>query len=190
MKIRLTSSILGRAAGTVADVRVQGPVNHLVEDAGGQFYAPANICEEVTDGAAPEPAPVRPPEPLVARFAVAEEVEQEARTMYDDYSAAVGGVAFNGDPLPGSAEFFEDPLKQKQANAYRVMAGLAIDRIHAAIHEAIDAAQSEEEEEEIPESFSKALEEVKATEDNDLPDEKSGIDESPDSEDKDDDAGL
>lgn len=52
--------------------------------------------------------------------------ERLAHAMYDDYCTAVGGKAFNGDQLPGSAEFFADETKQKQANAWRVAALTAI----------------------------------------------------------------
>lgn len=42
-----------------------------------------------------------------------------AKKIYDKYCEAVGGKAFNGDPLPKSGEFFSDPTKQKQADAWR-----------------------------------------------------------------------
>lgn len=42
-----------------------------------------------------------------------------AHKIYDDYCEAVGGKTFNGDPLPKSDEFFNDPAKQKQADAWR-----------------------------------------------------------------------
>jgi hypothetical protein len=45
-------------------------------------------------------------------------VQECAEIMYDVYCDAVGGKAFNGDLLPGSNEFFADPNKQKQANAW------------------------------------------------------------------------
>lgn len=56
-------------------------------------------------------------------------VDQEtlAHRMYDKYCESVGGKAFNGDDLPGSAEFFGDETKQKQANAWRDAAQVAID---------------------------------------------------------------
>lgn len=53
--------------------------------------------------------------------------ETLAKKMYDEYCALVGGVAFNGDRLPGSEEFFADETKQKQANAWRGAAQVAID---------------------------------------------------------------
>lgn len=42
-----------------------------------------------------------------------------AARIYDTYCEAVGGKAFNGDPLPHSSEFFNDLTKEKQANGYR-----------------------------------------------------------------------
>lgn len=42
-----------------------------------------------------------------------------AKKIYDKYCESVGGVAFNGDPLPKSDEFFSDPSKTKQADAWR-----------------------------------------------------------------------
>jgi len=42
-----------------------------------------------------------------------------AKKTYDAYCEAVGGKAFNGDALPNSTEFFSDPSKQKQADAWR-----------------------------------------------------------------------
>ena len=37
-----------------------------------------------------------------------------AGDLYETYCIAVGGLAFNGDPLPSWAEFSKDPTKQKQ----------------------------------------------------------------------------
>ena len=53
--------------------------------------------------------------------------ETLAHKMYDTYCASVGGKAFNGDPLPLAVEFFADETKQKQANAWRDTAQVAID---------------------------------------------------------------
>ena len=39
--------------------------------------------------------------------------------LYEQYCAAVGGKAFNGDPLPSWEEFSKDPAKQLQADAWR-----------------------------------------------------------------------
>lgn len=58
-------------------------------------------------------------------------MEKLARQMYDTYCEAVGGKAFNGDPLPGSEEFFKDPSKQKQADAWRAAAKEPFDRLRA-----------------------------------------------------------
>jgi len=41
-----------------------------------------------------------------------------AEELYTAYCKAVGGVAFNGDPLPSWAEFSADPSKTKQSNAW------------------------------------------------------------------------
>lgn len=41
-------------------------------------------------------------------------LEWVAESMYDKYCLAVGGKAFNGDPLPQWPDFVADPLKQKQ----------------------------------------------------------------------------
>lgn len=51
--------------------------------------------------------------------------EDLAHRLYDDYCKAVGGKAFNGDSLPPSSEFFADETKQKQADAWRVVADTA-----------------------------------------------------------------
>lgn len=52
--------------------------------------------------------------------------EQLAHKLYDIYCEAVGGKAFNGDPLPKSEEFFADEKKQLQANAWRTTAMAAM----------------------------------------------------------------
>lgn len=41
-----------------------------------------------------------------------------AGLLYDAYCKAVGGVAFNGDPLPDWDTFRADPAKQKQVDAW------------------------------------------------------------------------
>lgn len=56
---------------------------------------------------------------MINRYIVAEE-------LYTAYCAAVGGVAFNGDPLPDWAEFAADPNKEKQSNAWLVAADRAM----------------------------------------------------------------
>lgn len=49
-------------------------------------------------------------------------LEPHADLLYSVYCEAVGGVAFNGDPLPSWADFAADPNKQKQADAWRSVA--------------------------------------------------------------------
>lgn len=49
-------------------------------------------------------------------------IDAIAGYLYEGYSAAVGGLAFNGDPLPSWPEFSTDPGKQKQADAWRYVA--------------------------------------------------------------------
>lgn len=44
--------------------------------------------------------------------------EQLARELYEAYCKGVGGIAYNGDKLPSSAEFFADPNKQTQVNGW------------------------------------------------------------------------
>lgn len=61
---------------------------------------------------------------------VAENDADLAHTLYDHYCQAVGGKAFNGDPLPKAAEFFADESKEKQANAWRETAKKAFDEIN------------------------------------------------------------
>lgn len=45
-------------------------------------------------------------------------VKELAQLQYESYCSAVGGVAFNGDPLPSAEEFFADESKKKQSNAW------------------------------------------------------------------------
>ena len=49
-----------------------------------------------------------------------------AREMYTAYCAAVGGVAFNGDPLPDWGAFAADPAKAKQSGAWLAAADKAM----------------------------------------------------------------
>ena len=49
-------------------------------------------------------------------------VEELAAELYEAYSAAVGGVAFNGEPLPDWEEFCAEHRKQKQEDAWRAVA--------------------------------------------------------------------
>lgn len=50
-----------------------------------------------------------------------------AEKLYEAYCRAVGGVAFNGDPLPKWREFSSDEKKEKQAEAWRCAADAAMD---------------------------------------------------------------
>lgn len=52
--------------------------------------------------------------------------EYIAEELYRTYCEAVGGVAYNGDPLPAWLEFSSDPNKTKQADAWRAAADRAI----------------------------------------------------------------
>lgn len=52
-----------------------------------------------------------------------------ANALYTKYCEAVGGVAFNGDPLPSWATFVADPSKSKQANAWLAVADQALELI-------------------------------------------------------------
>jgi hypothetical protein len=52
--------------------------------------------------------------------------EQLAEDLYTTYCENVGGVAFNGDPLPTWEEFKANPEKEKQVNAWVAMAVRAI----------------------------------------------------------------
>jgi hypothetical protein len=52
--------------------------------------------------------------------------DQIANELYTIYCAAVGGKAFNGDPLPAWDEFVADPNKKKQSDAWLATADRAI----------------------------------------------------------------
>lgn len=52
--------------------------------------------------------------------------EDIARNLYETYCAAVGGKAFNGDPLPTWDEFAIHPDKQVQVNGWLLAADRAI----------------------------------------------------------------
>lgn len=54
------------------------------------------------------------------------QIEAKAQDLYHIYCHAVGGVAFNGDPLPDWSEFGSDPSKTKQAEAWRRVAEAAL----------------------------------------------------------------
>lgn len=55
-------------------------------------------------------------------------IENEAALLYHHYCDAVGGKAFNGDPLPSWDEFVMDEKKTKQANAWRRVALISLQR--------------------------------------------------------------
>lgn len=59
-------------------------------------------------------------------LAQSKDKEYLARQFYDVYCKAVGGKSFNGDPLPSSEEFFKDPSKAAQADAWRAVAEYSI----------------------------------------------------------------
>jgi len=52
--------------------------------------------------------------------------EKTAGLLYETYCTAVGGKAFNGDPLPGWKEFRADPKKIKQSDAWVTTAIVAL----------------------------------------------------------------
>ena len=56
-------------------------------------------------------------------------VEQQAKKMYEAYCAAVGGKAFNGDPLPSWALFSVDPSKQLQVSGWLAAANISRGRM-------------------------------------------------------------
>lgn len=60
---------------------------------------------------------------------VAGETEESfklAGVMYNNYCVAVGGEAFNGDPLPVWIEFSTDATKAKQVDAWRTVGVIAL----------------------------------------------------------------
>jgi hypothetical protein len=59
------------------------------------------------------------PEPEPKPKKVMPDIETQANRIYTAYCKAVGGVAFNGNPLPDWKDFSGDPTKAKQANAWR-----------------------------------------------------------------------
>jgi hypothetical protein len=46
------------------------------------------------------------------------DIEKTAGDLYGTYCKAVGGIAFNGDPLPSWEQFRADPSKKKQSDAW------------------------------------------------------------------------
>lgn len=45
-------------------------------------------------------------------------IDYIAGQIYEAYCQSVGGVAFNGDPLPKWEDFAADPQKQKQVQGW------------------------------------------------------------------------
>ena len=54
------------------------------------------------------------------------DAEEIAGKLYEKYCESVGGIAFNGDPLPKWKEFRADTKKQKQSDAWVEVAALVI----------------------------------------------------------------
>jgi len=50
------------------------------------------------------------------------EVIEYAGQLYECYCEAVGGVAYDGKPLPNWQEFYSDPSKKKQSNGWIAVA--------------------------------------------------------------------
>jgi hypothetical protein len=59
------------------------------------------------------------------------DIESLAGRLYDTYCLSVGGLAFNGDPLPKWDAFREDPAKRKQSEAWIHSAAEAMRISHA-----------------------------------------------------------
>lgn len=129
MKAKLLKEVHGMPVGSEVDIIARGANTATV--AIGSSHV--TVSTEDIGLEAQEPAKPKPePQPLVPRLQVDDETEDTARRFYDDYTSAVGGIAFNGEKLPSAEEFFEDETKQKQANAWRTVAGNALEHLHAA----------------------------------------------------------
>jgi hypothetical protein len=69
-------------------------------------------------------------------------LEEHSALLYSVYREAVGGTAFNGEPLPYWEDFAADPNKELQANAWRSVAKQSLEldaecgRLHALWHAA------------------------------------------------------
>jgi acyl carrier protein len=59
-------------------------------------------------------------------------VNEVAVVLWGAYSRGVGGVAFNGDPLPDWATFAGDPAKKTQSEAWLLAAGAVLDHLQKA----------------------------------------------------------
>lgn len=55
-----------------------------------------------------------------------EDIEELAGRLYEVYCTAVGGKAFNGDPLPSWEVFRDDTSKLKQSEAWIAVAEEAV----------------------------------------------------------------
>lgn len=49
-------------------------------------------------------------------------IDEHAGLLYETYCKAVGGKAFNGDPLPEWRTFRDDASKSKQSDAWMAVA--------------------------------------------------------------------
>lgn len=54
-----------------------------------------------------------------------------AKELYTTYCQAVGGKAFNGDPLPDWETFSTDETKRKQSDAWLAAADAAIELLRS-----------------------------------------------------------
>jgi len=54
-----------------------------------------------------------------------EETEKVAGELYEAYCKAVGGKAFNGDPLPSWEDFRKDTSKRTQSDGWIIVAETA-----------------------------------------------------------------
>jgi hypothetical protein len=88
---------------------------HIAMTAQNDPYPNLKECLHLDDvlGALENPVAV-PPTP-----------EQKAHKLYETYCLAVGGKAFNGDPLPDWATFRSDPAKKLQSDAWVAAAKVA-----------------------------------------------------------------
>jgi hypothetical protein len=59
------------------------------------------------------------------------DMEKLAGALYAAYCMAVGGRAYNGDPLPNWDAFRSDPEKKKQSDAWVVTAEAAVAVLNA-----------------------------------------------------------
>tara|TARA_R110002153_G_scaffold113986_2_gene256559 strand:+ start:726 stop:1118 length:393 start_codon:yes stop_codon:yes gene_type:complete len=78
-------------------------------------------------------------EPEAAHSAVHQDnIDISAERFYSTYCKEVGGVAFNGDPLPTWDEFSKDESKTKQSDAWKAVATDAIEMVSWQINSAIE----------------------------------------------------